>query len=209
MKLLRILLLLTFLFIGSSQIFAQHIKINKEELSFLKKEQTINVVFSYDNYKRGGKQISESEYVKNRKEKLVLREKDTTLWLDAYQNSKQILWPEAFAENLNKYLSKYKAPKFSPNSGKADANFTMIVHVLWIYSGYDIGIGRSPSKIKLKITIIDNKTNEIKSTINISETRGNNSDDDNDSEWPHLRRVENAFYNSGFKLAIALKRVFK
>lgn len=106
---------------------------------------------------------------------------------------------------MNENLSKFIAPKFVVNS---ETNYTMKVNVLWIYSGYDIGIARSPSKIRLRLELIDNTTKKIVEIINVKKSHGYNQDADNDSEWPYLRLVQNAFRNSAFKLAITLRRVF-
>ena len=204
---MRILILHIAFIIGTSTLFAQHIKIDKKELSFLRNEQTINVVFKYDNIKRGGEYISELKYIENRKIKLSLKGKDTIAWIEAYTKSKQNLWQEAYVKHLNKTLHKYKAPLFKIDPSKS-TNYSMIVDVVWIYSGYDVGIGRSPAKIKLILTFVDNKVRRKRTNIIVPETFGGNNDNDNDSHWPHLKRVENAFYNSGFKLGIAIKRVF-
>ena len=61
-----VLLSITFLIVTTS-LFAQHIKIDKKQLSFLNNEQVINVIFKYDDIKRGGDNISELKYIENRK----------------------------------------------------------------------------------------------------------------------------------------------
>lgn len=198
----------TLLFLTSFSFFAQHIKIDKKKLSFLKTEQTISVIFSYKNHTRGGDDISEQEYLERWHKKLHKRKKDTAIWQDAYLDSKNILWQETYVDNLNTHLSQYISPHFVLNS-KSKTNYTMVVNVLWIYSGFDIGIASSPSKIKLKLELLNNLTNEVTETIHIKESRGKNRDLDNESAWPDLRLVQNAFKNSAFKLAITLKRVFE
>lgn len=201
-----VLLPITFLIVTTS-LFAQHIKIDKKQLSFLNNEQVINVIFKYDDIKRGGDNISELKYIKKRKVKLASKGKDTIVWIQAYNDSKQKLWQEAYIEHLNETLNRYKAPLFKIDTSKT-SNYSMIVDVLWIYSGYDIGIAHWPSKVKMNLYFINNKTKKKQVTLKTIETHGSNDDDDYDSYWPHLRRVENAFYNSGFKLGIALKRLF-
>ncbi|WP_299889274.1 hypothetical protein [uncultured Lacinutrix sp.] len=202
-------LLLTILLITASYTFAfaQHIKINKEQLLFLKNEDSIQVIFNYEKQERGGKRISEAKYIDNRKKKIQSKKKDTIVWLKDYKNSKHLLWPKAYISKFNERLSKYKSPELIINN-TTKTNYTMQVNVLWIYSGYEFAGSTSPSKVKLDILLINNKTKKIAATLNIDESRANNSDDDNDSTWPNLRRVENAFANSGYKLAIALKRIF-
>lgn len=207
MKLFQVaLLFLCFIIIPTSVLNAQHIKISKERLSFLKKESVVSVVFNYEDYKREGKKISENRYLKERKDKLIEKDKDGEAWLESYYEHKANIWQEAYVEILNEKFLKYEAPNFKLDSIRTD--YTMKVNVLWIYSGYDFGVGRSPAKLSLKIDIIDNATERIKSSIKITESKAGNSDDDNDTEWPDLKRVENAFSSSAYKLYIALKRVF-
>jgi hypothetical protein len=207
MKLLTsICILICFLGISFSTL-AQHIKIDKDRLAFLKKEKIIPVVFDYTGYKREGKKISEADYLIEKTERLAAKDKDTKAWLEAYYNHKNNIWQEAYVHTFNEKLAKYEAPHFTLDTLSQTA-YTMKVKVLWIYAGYDFGVGRSPAKISLKIQLIDNATNRIKAAFDISESRGGNSDDDNDFAWRNLRRVENAFSSSAYKLAIALKRVF-
>ncbi|NQY27856.1 MAG: hypothetical protein HRT69_00120 [Flavobacteriaceae bacterium] len=200
---------LTFLFfiLISLSSYSQHIKINKKKLAFLKTEKAMNIVFNYDNHTRGGNHISELEYIKKRKKRLVVREKDPEVWYTNYKNSKDIHWKDAFLNQLNKSLYKHKAPEFLLYSD-IKTNFTMKVNVLWIYSGYDIGIAKSAAKLTLKIELFDNNTNQIIETIHIKKAYGENTDHDNESKFPNLRLVQNAFKTAGFKLAITLQRVF-
>ena len=187
--------------------FGQHIRIDKNQLAFLKNEKQISVVFNYDNYKRGGKNLTEDQYIQNRITKLSEKGIDTAIWRKAYEESKAMLWPDAFIRKLNETLERYEAPEFTLDS-LSDTNYCMAVYVPWIYSGYDVGIGRSPAKVKLVVTFVNLKTGEKKTSISISDVMGHNDADDNDSEWPHLRRAENAFYNAGYKFGISTKRLF-
>jgi len=206
MKLTTLLLTLSFAFCTSS--IAQHIKINKKNLTFLKNEQAINVVFNYDNHTRGGDQISELKYIEKRKKRQVVINKDPDTWFTHYQNSKNINWKNAYVDNLNQYLKKYQAPEFQLNA-TLKTKYTMLVNVLWIYSGYDVGAAKWPSKITLRVELIDNTTQKIIETINIKKAQGENSDLDNESKYSNLRLVNNAFKKAGFKLAITLQRVLK
>ena len=187
--------------------FGQHIRIDKNQLAFLKNEKQISVVFNYDNYKRGGKNLTEDQYIQNRITKLSEKGIDTAIWRKAYEESKAMLWPDAFIRKLNETLERYEAPEFTLDS-LSGTNYCMAVYVPWIYSGYDVGIGRSPAKVKLVVTFVNLKTGEKKTSISISDVMGHNDADDNDSEWPHLRRAENAFYNAGYKFGIGAKRLF-
>jgi len=206
MKLTNLLLTLAIAFCSSS--IAQHIKINKKNLSFLKNEQSINVVFNYDNHTRGGDHISELAYIEKRKKRQVAINKNPDTWFTYYQNSKNNNWKNAYVDHLNQSLTKYQAPEFQLNTS-IKTKYTMLVNVLWIYSGYDIGVAKWPSKISLRIELIDNTAQKIIETIDIKKAQGGNSDLDNESKFSNLRLVNNAFKKAGFKLAITLQRVLK
>ena len=191
-----------------STSIAQHIKINKKNLTFLKNEKTVNVVFNYDNHTRGGNHISEIEYIEKRKNRQLFHKKDPETWHTYYQNSKNIHWKDAYVNTLNQYLNKYQAPQFVLHSN-LKPNFTMLVNVVWIYSGYDIGVAKSPAKLTLVIELFDNSTNQILETIHIKKALGENTDHDNESKFSNLRLVQNAFKKAGFKLAITFHRVLQ
>jgi len=198
---------LFFIFINLSS-YSQHIKINKKKLAFLKNEKAINIVFNYDNHTRGGDHISELEYIGLIIKREIARKRDPKVWRTYYKNSKNIHWKDAFTNQLNKSLYKYQAPELLLYSD-TKTSFTMKVNVLWTYSGYDIGIAKSPAKLTLMIELIDNNTNQIIETIHIKKALGENTDNDNETKFYKLRLVQNAFKTAGFKLAITLQRIFK
>ena len=191
-----------------STSIAQHIKINKKNLAFLKNEKTINVVFNYDNHTRGGDHISELQYIEKRKKRQLFHKKDPETWHTYYQNSKNIHWKDAYVDILNQHLNKYQAPQFVLYSD-LKSNYTMMVNVVWIYSGYDIGVAKSPAKLTLIIELLDNNTNQTVEIIHIKKALGENTDHDNESKFSNLRLVQNAFKKAGFKLAITLHRVLQ
>ena len=201
-------LLITLFIASCSTSIAQHIKINKKNLAFLKNEKAINVVFNYDNHTRGGDHISELQYIEKRKNRQLFHKKDPETWYTYYQNSKNIHWKDAYVNTLNQHLNQYQAPKFVLHSDLKN-KFTMLVNVVWIYSGYDIGVAKSPAKLTLIVELLDNNTNQIVETIHIKKALGENTDHDNESKFSNLRLVQNAFKKAGFKLAITLHRVLQ
>ena len=191
----------------SVSVFSQHIKIDKKKLEFLKTETHIQVKFKYDNLSFNANNLSEIDFIDYFKEKMASRQKDSTGWTNAYFLHKDSLWQEAYVSKLNETLERYQAPIFSLDQS-LNSNYYMLVEVSWIYAGYDIGVARSPSKVKLKLHIFEQNTKKKITTIPVGITTADNGKEDNDSEWTYLRRVQNAFTISGFKLGIALKRVF-
>lgn len=188
-------------------VYAQHIKIDKDQFVFLKDEITVSVQFSYDHLTHGGKYISDKERLNETKASLIKKGKDTLVYQQAYDNYKAVLWQTAYIEKINETLKDYNAPKFIIANSET-ANYTMLVDVVWMHFGYDVGISRAPSKVKTEITFID-KDKTVMTSLKFGESFGDNSDDDNDSSWPNLQRIKNAFETNAFKLGLALRRVFK
>ncbi|PNQ73377.1 hypothetical protein C1T31_07625 [Hanstruepera neustonica] len=191
----------------SLSAFSQHIKIDKKKLEFLKNETHVLVKFKYDNLSFNADNLSEIVFIDYFEEKMASRQKDSTGWTHAYFKHKDSLWQEAYVSKLNETLERYQAPIFSLDESLS-TNYYMLVEVSWIYAGYDIGIAKSPSKVKLKLHIFEQDTKKKMTTIPVGITTADNDKEDNDSEWTYLRRIQNAFTISGFKLGIALKRVF-
>ncbi len=200
-------ILLVLFTISAVSGFSQHIKIDKKKLGFLKNETHVQVKFKYDNLSFNADNLSEIAFIDYFKDKMASRQIDSTGWTNAYFLHKDALWQEAYVSKLNETLERYQAPIFSLDESQ-NANYYMLVEVNWIYAGYDIGVAKSPSKVKLNLLLFDKKNKTKIATIPVGISTADNDKEDNDSEWTYLRRIQNAFTNSGFKLGITLKRLF-
>ncbi len=207
----KLLLIIFFILISfnSQKSFSQHIKIDMKTLSFLAKEDTINIVFSYQDVLFEGENVSEEEFIKNHK---AIKEehlgKDTSEdWVKTYYDYKDGIWSDIFINTLNEKLSEYKnAPVFILNS--TDAKYTMKVHTIWMYFGYNVIIGKVPSKVSMNLSFYETKIPETSIyTTTISRAMGLNNESYNLKDWPSFRRVGKAYVKGAYKLAQALKRI--
>lgn len=176
-------------------------------MAFLENESHIQVRFKYDNLSFNADNLSEIAFIDYFKVKMASRQIDSTGWTNSYFNHKDELWQEAYVSKLNETLERYQSPNFTLDESRK-SNYYMLVEVIWIYAGYDIGIVKSPSKVKLNLHLFEQNTKTKITTIPVGTTTADNDKEDNDSEWPYLRRIQNAFTVSGFKFGISLKRLF-
>ena len=96
---------------SSPLLFAQHIKIDKNALSFLNSQEKINVIFVQDSLLMID-DLYEMESIQKIKAKITRQstvEEANTL-IANYKNSKHKTWPEAFINQLNEKLSDNKNP---------------------------------------------------------------------------------------------------
>jgi hypothetical protein len=188
---------------------AQHIKLDKKVLSFLAIEDTINIVFSYKDVLFEGDNVTEEEFLKNHKtiKETHLGKDSSEDWVKNYYKYKDSNWPESFINTLNKKLSDYEnSPIFVLN--KKNAKYSMKVHTVWMYFGYNVIIGKEPSKVTMNLSFYETKTpnNEIYTTT-ISRAMGTNNESYNLKDWPSFRRVGKGFEKGAYKLAQAFKRI--
>lgn len=202
--------LLFFLITFSSQFcFAQHIRINKKELAFLAEQQNVNVLFTFDSLTFDGKNLPETTFLQNRyvevsewKDKQAAKE-----WLVLYDEHKKNNWQESFISTLNERTAKYdNNPVFSRND--STANYTVQVNIDWMYFGYNVIVGKQPSKVSMTFSFYETANpSNILFVTDISRAMGTNNESYNLKDWPSFRRMGKAYTKAGYKLAQALKRV--
>ncbi len=210
MKLTSNLIILIFISVLSlQQLQAQHIKIDKKILSFLAVEDSINIVFSYKDVLFEDGNVTEDEFLKNHKaiKKEHLGEDASEDWENTYYEYKDALWTETFNNTLNEKISEYKnAPVFVLNN--MNTKYSMKVHTVWMYFGYNVIAAKWPAKVKLDITFYEtNHPEEIIYTTTIDKALGTNNEVYNLRNWPSYRRVGKAYEKGAYKFAQAIKRI--
>lgn len=195
--------------ISSPTILAQHIDIDKKALSFIASQEKVNVVFTFDSLTFDGDAISEAEFLQ--KQYLDVSEwknEDAAKeWIQLYNDHKNKIWRESFVNSLNGRISKNnEAPVFNIND--STAAYTMQVNSDWMYFGYNVIIGKQPSKVTLTLHFYktDNPQNIIFST-EISRAMGTNNESYNLRNWPSFRRMGEAYKRAAYKLGQSLERV--
>ncbi len=193
----------------SPKSFSQHIDIDKKALSFLTSEEKINVIFTYDGLLFNEDKMPETTYIQHVLVKVKEEEGDDGAkdWLDNYNTSKRELWPEMFLTTLNEKMSEYKQqPIFEINN--TQARYTMKVNTSWMYFGYNVVIGKWPSKIDVEITFYETSDPQnILTATSIKSAMGQNKETFKFDDWAKFRRVGKAYVKAAYKLAQAFKRV--
>jgi hypothetical protein len=145
MKTSSILFLLSIAFAGT----AQNIKTTQGSLKSLKGETSIKVEFTYDNM-RVGKDLTEKEYLEEKKEKF-----------NAKEAGKGDKWEKAWVEDRASRFEPQFRELFSKHSGLTTAGenpkYTLIFHTTRTEPGWNVGIARASAQIDAEVTIIETK----------------------------------------------------
>lgn len=205
----KFLLISLFLCISSQFTFAQHIDIDKKALSFLASQEKVNVVFTFDNLSFDGENVPEAEFLQKRYVEISeWKDKDAAKgWLVLYDDHKNTKWQETFMNTLNEKNAEYKnAPVFNINDDTA--KYTMQVNSDWMYFGYDVIVGKEPSKVSMTLSFYETKSpSNIIFTTKISRAMGTNNESYNLKNWPSFRRMGKAYTKAAYKLGQAFVRI--
>jgi len=122
----------------------------------LKPESTVKIEFLYDNISVG-KYKSEKEYIAAKTEEYNKKEAGTgDSWAKKWESDK-----------ANRYEPKF-IELFTLTSGmtvKKDAKYTIIIKLLSIEPGYNVGISRKNAEIDVEILIVETANRENKACV--------------------------------------------
>ncbi|WP_432670178.1 hypothetical protein [Flavobacterium sp. SM2513] len=152
-----------FLLLFTGVVMAQKVDVKKGDFKFLSNQKEINVEFVYSNLKLLKEEFSEEEYVKNRSEDLNEKSKGTgDVWKKKWEGSKEFIWNPKFLELANVVLSKEKV-NLVFQEGLANAKYTLIVDVVWIYPGWDAAVMKQPAKVSTILRFVEtaNRNNVV------------------------------------------------
>ncbi len=170
----KYLLIILFIVIGNQFSVAQHIKLDKKEMSFLATQEKINVVFTYEGLLFNADNLTETEFVNYIKEKIEgkLNAEEALEWEKRYFYAKDSIFPKIFVTSINNRIKDYDHPiKFVLND--ESSNYTMKVQTDWMYFGYDVGIANQPAKANLIITFYETSNpTQIVSQIEVDRAQG-------------------------------------
>jgi len=134
--------------------YGQKMKIQKGDFSFIKDQKEVNVEFSYDNLTLFKDNRSNDKYVKERTAELEEKARGKgKAWAKKWMSSRELIYTPKFLELVNKYVGKKKGMYFGENI--SDAKYTLIVDVIWIYPGYNVGVMRKGAKLSTKLTFVE------------------------------------------------------
>jgi len=194
MKILTSAIAISAIVFCSLTVVAQKVKVTSGNPDILKPENTVNIEFVYDNISVG-KYKSEKEYIDAKTEEYNKKEP-----------GKGDAWAKSWAsDKKNRYEPKF-IELFTANSGmmiKNDAKYTIIIKLLSIEPGYNVGISRKNAEIDVEILIVETANRENKAcVITVNNVPGGTAFG---YDFDTGLRISEAYANAGKKLAKYLK----
>ncbi|OAB75799.1 hypothetical protein [Cochleicola gelatinilyticus] len=214
MRLPKPILPFIFIFFSISISKGQTIRLDKTALAGLVSEETVNVIFAYNELTFDVTYIPEEEYLKEIHEKIARRSNPKAAydWQRDFKKGKEEDFPKAFVAILNEELKDHdKVPTFI--LGATNSNYTLVVHTHWMNFGWDIGAVKQPTKARM--TLYFYRTNDPVNFISKTEIR-NAEGLVSDSRYgnglgplPSLASLQHVYERVAPNLAKGLKRIVK
>ncbi|MPS74277.1 MAG: hypothetical protein E2590_14175 [Chryseobacterium sp.] len=187
------------LFVGFAIIaYSQKMKFITGDLNFLKGQSQVSVVFDYSDLKLTKDNLPEKVFVENKVKALNQKvEGSGDAWEKQWNVAKEGIWNPSFITKANLLLEKLDTQlKLKEN---VESDYTLVVKVVWIYSGWDAAVLKQPSKVSTKLVFIDSKTKAVLTEIDSKEALGGNG------TWNNLfndeARIGEGFGSTGRMLA--------
>ncbi|WP_458627965.1 hypothetical protein [Winogradskyella sp. PC D3.3] len=142
---------LVFIFLFSTLIYAQKLKIKEGAFKNLKNIKEYSLVFDYSNLQIP-KYDSEEDFLKDKMDKREEKEAGSgeefkTSWFEDRENR----YEPKFIESFNK---RFDDNIVEVNKGE-NSKHTMVIKTTLMYPGYNVGVWRQNAKIEATITIFE------------------------------------------------------
>ena len=176
----------------------QNMKVEKGDLSFLKGETEINVVFDYSQLTLMKENLTEEQYVNQRTKELNEKNKGVgDIWKKKWKSSKEMIWNTKFLELVNTILSKKKI-NLNFQEDLPTSKYTLIVQPTWIYPGWDIAMMKQAAKVSTRLKFVETG-NESKVVLEIITDKA--PGDQYGSNFSNESRIGEGFAKTGKSLA--------
>lgn len=147
-----VIMLVLLLFV--SVTFAQKFKDEKGKISVLKGQKVVNLQYDYSNLKLMKENLTEAEYIENRKKDLNEKTSgEGDRWEKKWNSAREVFWQPKFEQLLAETATSSTKIKFQ--EGAADAKYTLLVDVIWLYPGWDIAMMKQSAKVNTILKIVD------------------------------------------------------
>jgi hypothetical protein len=131
--------------------YAQKVSLISGDYSALKGQKSVNIKYDYKNV-GVGKYKDEQDYITNKVADYNKKEPGRgDKWKEAWFNDRPTRFEPKFEELLNKYLEK---AGMTVSQNNKDAEYTMVVRVLFIEPGFNIYVTRKPAMINTEIDLV-------------------------------------------------------
>lgn len=143
-------------------VTAQDFQEERGNLSFLKDQKVVNVEFKYDNLRLMKDNVTEKEYVDERREFLNNRNKgEGDNWLKKWEGAREAFWEPKFLDLMRRTVTESKGIAFQKDAPQAP--YTLIVDAQWIYPGWDAWVMKQAAKVTMVLKFVEtqNKDKEL------------------------------------------------
>lgn len=179
--------------------FAQKIKVTSGDLSFLKGQKQLNVVYTYEDM-GVGKYDTEEEYVENKVAEYNDKEPGKgDEWHKNWLADREKRYKPKFEELMNKGLEKngLEVGDF-PN-----AEYTLVLNTTFTEPGFNVGVMRKPAYVDYEITFVKTGTDEAVAEMTLLASPGSGGMGyDFDAGF----RIQESYAKAGKELAAYLNK---
>ena len=140
-------------------VTAQDFQVERGNLSFLKDQKVVNVEFKYDNLRLMKDNVTEKEYVDERREFLNNRNKgEGDNWLKKWEGAREAFWEPKFLDLMRRTVTESKGIVFQKDAPQAP--YTLIVDAQWIYPGWDAYVMKQKAKVTTVLSFVETNNKE-------------------------------------------------
>jgi len=140
-------------------VTAQDFQEERGNLSFLKDQKVVNVEFKYDNLRLMKDNVTEKEYVDERREFLNNRNKgEGDNWLKKWEGAREAFWEPKFLDLMRRTVTESKGIAFQKDAPQAP--YTLIVDAQWIYPGWDAYVMKQKAKVTTVLSFVETNNKE-------------------------------------------------
>ena len=140
-------------------VTAQDFQEERGNLSFLKDQKVVNVEFKYDNLRLMKDNVTEKEYVDERREFLNNRNKgEGDNWLKKWEGAREAFWEPKFLDLMRRTVTESKGIAFQKDAPQAP--YTLIVDAQWIYPGWDADVMKQKAKVTTVLSFVETNNKE-------------------------------------------------
>jgi hypothetical protein len=147
-------LFLLFSLIIALALNAQRIVIKSGSFSVLKDQTEVNVEFKFDNVLMMKENVTEEQYLENRKKDVLANPKRGEAgwqkWNGEWQRYKNEEYINYFTKGLNKSYKNISSKKANPSS-----KYTLLLETNWVFPGWHGGMVVMTAEITGKIKLIE------------------------------------------------------
>jgi len=152
MKFRFISLCLGLLFLGTSQITAQKIKVESGSIAEIAKEKKVHLLYDYSDFKVGKDGMTEKEYVDKKVAEYNKEEPGKgDKWQKAWVDSRKTRYEPKFEELINEHLKG----KGLVHGIYPDAKYTLSVKTIFLEPGYNVGVMKKPSYVSYEFVYFE------------------------------------------------------